>query len=132
MESAVPGGVKLIRLDSGGDTPPYVESDGHRALVVQEGAAWVAVVGIPLAAPLGPRAVTVRGAGGRSEIEFTVGEKRYASQSLKVAPRQVNLSRRRSGSGQPRARTRRAGHQPLERAAAGVRCAGRRPCPGVR
>jgi murein DD-endopeptidase MepM/ murein hydrolase activator NlpD len=92
LESAVPGGLKLVRLDSGGDTPPYVESDGHRALVVQEGASWIAVVGIPLAAPLGPRAVTVRGTGGAEKIDFTVGEKRYASQSLKVAPRQVNLS----------------------------------------
>jgi len=92
LESAVPGGLKLVRLDSGGDTPPYVESDGHRALVVQEGASWIAVVGIPLAAPLGPRTVTVRGTGGAEKIDFTVGEKRYASQSLKVAPRQVNLS----------------------------------------
>jgi murein DD-endopeptidase MepM/ murein hydrolase activator NlpD len=92
QESAVPGGVKLIRLDAGGEIPPYVESDGHRALVVEEDASWIAVIGIPLAAPLGPRAVTVRGAGEAREIDFRVGEKRYASQSLKVAPRQVNLS----------------------------------------
>jgi murein DD-endopeptidase MepM/ murein hydrolase activator NlpD len=91
-ESAVPGGVKIIRLNVAGDVPPFVESDGHRALVVQDGTAWVAVVGIPLAAPLGARRVTVRGADGLHEIEFTVGDKRYASQSLKVAPRQVNLS----------------------------------------
>jgi murein DD-endopeptidase MepM/ murein hydrolase activator NlpD len=92
QESPVPGGVKLIRLDSAGDVPPYVDADGHRALVVQDGRTWIAVIGIPLAAPLGPRQVTVRDAGGRREIEFTVGEKRYASQSLKVAPRQVDLS----------------------------------------
>jgi murein DD-endopeptidase MepM/ murein hydrolase activator NlpD len=91
-ESPVPGGVKLIRLDSAGDVPPYVDADGHRALVVQDGRTWVAVIGIPLAASLGPRQVTVRDAGGSREIEFTVGEKRYASQSLKVAPRQVDLS----------------------------------------
>ena len=47
---------------------------------------WVAVIGIPLAAALGPRHVTVRDAGGKRDIEFTVGDKRYASQSLKVAP----------------------------------------------
>jgi len=92
QESPVPGGVKLIRLDSTGDVPPYVDADGHRALVVQDGRTWVAIIGIPLAASLGPRQVTVRDAGGRREIEFTVGEKRYASQSLKVAPRQVDLS----------------------------------------
>jgi murein DD-endopeptidase MepM/ murein hydrolase activator NlpD len=91
-ESAVPGGVKIIRLNVLGDTPPYVEADGHRVLVVQDGTAWVAVVGIPLTAPLGPRQVTLHGAVGRQEIEFTVGAKRYASQTLKVAPSQVNLS----------------------------------------
>ena len=48
QESPVPGGVKIIRLDAGGSEPPYVEADGHRALVVQDGATWVAVVGIPL------------------------------------------------------------------------------------
>ncbi|MEA3159031.1 MAG: hypothetical protein QOD95_579, partial [Gammaproteobacteria bacterium] len=32
-ESAVPGGVKIIRLDVHGDAMPYVEVDGHRAMV---------------------------------------------------------------------------------------------------
>jgi murein DD-endopeptidase MepM/ murein hydrolase activator NlpD len=91
-ENAVPGGVKILRLDSGGTAPPYVETDGHRALVVQEAEAWVAVIGIPLSAPLGMRQVIVRGTNGRQEIEFAVGTKQYATQSLKVAPRQVNLS----------------------------------------
>jgi murein DD-endopeptidase MepM/ murein hydrolase activator NlpD len=91
-ENPVPGGVKLIRLVSDGDVPPYVDADGHRALVVRDGPTWVAVIGIPLAAALGPRRVTVRDAGGKRDIEFTVAEKRYASQSLKVAPRQVDLS----------------------------------------
>jgi murein DD-endopeptidase MepM/ murein hydrolase activator NlpD len=92
LENPVPGGVKLIRLVAAGDVPPYVDADGHRALVVRDGSAWVAVIGIPLAAPLGPRRVTVRDAGGERDMEFTVSEKRYASQSLKVAPRQVDLS----------------------------------------
>jgi murein DD-endopeptidase MepM/ murein hydrolase activator NlpD len=92
QENPVPGGVKLIRLVSAGDAPPYVDADGHRALVVRDGPTWVAVIGIPLAAALGPRRVTVRDAGGKRDIEFTVAEKRYASQSLKVAPRQVDLS----------------------------------------
>jgi murein DD-endopeptidase MepM/ murein hydrolase activator NlpD len=91
-ESAVPGGVKIIRLDTAGTAMPYVETDGQRALVVQEGSAWVAVVGIPLSAPIGMRQVIVRGTGDRQEVAFPVGEKLYASQSLKVAPRQVNLS----------------------------------------
>jgi murein DD-endopeptidase MepM/ murein hydrolase activator NlpD len=91
-ENAVPGGVKILRLDSTGASLPYVDADGHRALVLQDASAWVAVIGIPLSAPLGLRQVIVRGTNGREVVEFTVGDKRYASQSLKVAPRQVNLS----------------------------------------
>jgi len=92
QENAVPGGVKIIRLGSADSTMPYVDADGHRALVIQDGSSWVAVIGIPLSAPLGVRQVTVRGADGRQVIEFSVGDKRYTSQSLKVAPGQVNLS----------------------------------------
>jgi murein DD-endopeptidase MepM/ murein hydrolase activator NlpD len=91
-ENSVPGGVKILRLDSTGPSLPYVDADGHRALVLQVDAAWVAVIGIPLSAPLGSRQVIVRGTSGREVVEFTVGDKRYASQSLKVAPRQVDLS----------------------------------------
>jgi murein DD-endopeptidase MepM/ murein hydrolase activator NlpD len=92
-ENAVPGGVKIIRLDEAGSALPYVDADGHRALVIRDGASWVAVIGIPLSAPLGKEQITVRGTDGRQEINFTVGAKQYASQSLKVAPRQVNLSK---------------------------------------
>jgi len=91
-ENAVPGGVKIIRLDARGTTMPYVDTDGHRALVIEDASNWVAVIGIPLSAPLGMRQVIVHGANGRQEIEFSVSDKRYASQALKVAPGQVNLS----------------------------------------
>jgi murein DD-endopeptidase MepM/ murein hydrolase activator NlpD len=92
QENAVPGGVKIIRLASEGPAMPYVDTDGHRALVVQDGAGWVAVIGIPLSAPLGVRQVIVRGTDGRQEVEFPVGNKQYATQTLKVAPALVNLS----------------------------------------
>ncbi len=62
-ENAVPGGVKILRLNSTATSMPYVDTDGHRALVVQDGATWVAVIGIPLAAPLGVAA----GDGARSQ-----------------------------------------------------------------
>jgi murein DD-endopeptidase MepM/ murein hydrolase activator NlpD len=92
-ESAVPGGVKILRLDVHGNSVPYVDVEGHRALVVQDGAGWIAIIGIPLSAPLAPRAVIVRSGDARQEVEFSVEDKHYASQSLKVAPAQVNLSR---------------------------------------
>jgi hypothetical protein len=91
-ESAVPGGVKIIRLDSAGDVPPYVEADGHRALVLQDGGGWIAVIGIPLSAPIGPFRVRVRDSAGARDLDFAVGDKHYTTQSLKVAPRQVDLS----------------------------------------
>jgi hypothetical protein len=91
-ENAVPGGLKILHLDSEGPSLPYVDADGHRALVLPDDSKWVAVIGIPLSAPLGMRQVIVRGTHGRQVIEFSVGNKQYASQSLKVAPRQVNLS----------------------------------------
>jgi murein DD-endopeptidase MepM/ murein hydrolase activator NlpD len=92
-ESAVPGGVKIIRLEVAGDGEPSVDIDGRRVMVVRDGSAWVAVIGIPLSAPLQPEHVVVHASAGRQEIEFDVGDKQYASQSLKVAPRQVNLSK---------------------------------------
>ena len=91
-ENSVPGGIKILRLDADGASLPYVDTDGHRALVIQDGSAWVAVIGIPLSAPLGKRQVIVHTTAGRQAIEFEVGNKQYVSQSLKVAPRQVDLS----------------------------------------
>jgi murein DD-endopeptidase MepM/ murein hydrolase activator NlpD len=91
-ENAVPGGVKILRLDSTGASLPYVDADGHRALVLRDDSTWVAIIGIPLSAPLGMRQVVVHGTNGRQVIEYSVGNKQYASQSLKVAPRQVDLS----------------------------------------
>ena len=92
VENSVPGGVKILRLDVTGTSLPYVETDGRRALVIQDGSAWVAVIGIPLSAALGMRQVIVHGTNGRQEIQFQVSNKQYVSQSLKVEPRQVDLS----------------------------------------
>ncbi len=93
LESAVPGGVKIIHLDVHGDSMPYVEVDGHRAMVVRDRADWLAIIGIPLSAPLAPQHVLIHSPGASQEVEFIVGDKRYATQSLSVAPGQVNLSR---------------------------------------
>lgn len=89
----MPGGVKIIRLDVHGSAPPEVETEGRRVLVIQDGDAWVAVVGIPLSAPVGRREVELKSAGGPRDIDFEVGDKQYLSQSLNVAPSQVNLSK---------------------------------------
>jgi murein DD-endopeptidase MepM/ murein hydrolase activator NlpD len=92
-ESAVPGGVKILRLDVHGDVMPYVDVEGHRALVLQDGSSWIAVIGIPLSAPLAPQQVIVHSGDGRQQVQFSIGDKQYASQSLKVAKAQVDLSK---------------------------------------
>lgn len=92
-ESAVPGGVKLLKLDIHSNSMPYVDVDGQRALVVRDDSSWIAIIGIPLSAPLAPRQVIVHSGDARQEVQFTIGDKQYASQSLKVAPGQVNLSK---------------------------------------
>jgi hypothetical protein len=93
-EEPVPGGIKIIALTASATPgiPPDVESEGHRALVVSEGGKWVAVIGIPLAATIGTRQVEVRDGSGVRKLSFRIGPKRYAVQSLKVRPAQVNLS----------------------------------------
>lgn len=98
-ESAVPGGIKIIRLAPPGSALPYVDSDGRRALVVNDGSTWFAVIGIPLTASPGTRQVTLReatadggGAGKTTRFDFKISAKHYAIQALKVPPRQVDLS----------------------------------------
>jgi murein DD-endopeptidase MepM/ murein hydrolase activator NlpD len=97
-EAVVPGGIKLWRLEEAGaaddgSAAPVVDSDGHRVLVIRDGGAWVAVIGIPLSALPGPGHATEVGMGGRREFDFIVADKTYASQSLKVPPQQVDLSK---------------------------------------
>jgi murein DD-endopeptidase MepM/ murein hydrolase activator NlpD len=92
-ESAVPGGVKILKLDVHGNSMPYVDVDGHRALVIQDNSRWIAIIGIPLSAPLVPRQVIVHSGDARQELQFKIEGKQYASQSLQVAPGQVNLSK---------------------------------------
>jgi murein DD-endopeptidase MepM/ murein hydrolase activator NlpD len=92
-EAAVPGGIKLLRLNVKGASVPAVDVDDRRVMVVRDGEAWVAVIGIPLSAPLTPRAVIVHTQAGREQVSFEVLDKAYATQSLKVAPGQVDLSK---------------------------------------
>jgi murein DD-endopeptidase MepM/ murein hydrolase activator NlpD len=92
-ESAVPGGVKILKLDIHSNSMPYVEIDGRRALVIRDDASWIAVIGIPLSAPLAPQQVIVHSGDGRQQVQFSIVDKQYASQSLNVAPGQVNLSK---------------------------------------
>ena len=97
-QSAVPGGVVLIDIpdrvgaQDAADVPPAVTFEGKRVMVLRRDTGWVAVVGIPLARSPGPAQVEIRHGGAPLVRGFTVEGKAYATQSLKVAPRQVDLS----------------------------------------
>ncbi len=91
----VPGGVLVLPLDSGNARAPVVTFDGHRAMVLRSGGKWVAVVGLSLTAKPGPASVTVRDANGEERsVGFEITDKQYVTQSLKVAPSKVDLSKK--------------------------------------
>ncbi len=95
---AVPGGVAFVELgpvQGSGAARPAATYGGRPVLVRAHGPAWVAVVGIGLAAdPAQAQSLTVRGADGRERrVAFSLQRKQYAEQRLAVAPRHVELSK---------------------------------------
>ena len=93
--SLVPGGVLVLPIDTDTDQIPVVTFDGKRSMVLRSENRWVAVVGIPLSTPVGRSVVHVRASPtSESEIPFEVKDKQYVTQSLKVAPSKVDVSRK--------------------------------------
>lgn len=91
--SAVPGGVVTFTLPGGQDEKPVVTHAGRPVMVVRQGDAWLAVVGIPLDVEPGEQAIDVQQPShDPRQIPFKVLPKQYRTQQLKVAPGQVNLS----------------------------------------
>jgi murein DD-endopeptidase MepM/ murein hydrolase activator NlpD len=89
----VPGGIAIVDLGPAGTPAPAAYRDAERVLVREDAGRWYAVVGIPLAAPPGPEVLSVRAAGAPARsIGFAVEPKEYATQSLKVEARHVDLS----------------------------------------
>ena len=84
-ESRVPGGIAILDLGAADEPPGSVVFNGHGAPVLKNGAAWVAVVGIPLDTAPGKHAATWQPiVGNARKLEFTVSDKRYEEQRLKV------------------------------------------------
>jgi murein DD-endopeptidase MepM/ murein hydrolase activator NlpD len=90
--SAVPGGVVLLKIQSGGDTAPKVRYEGNPVMVLRQPAGWVAVLGIGLDTSVGEHAAQLLLPTGVAEKPFKVGAKQYNEQRLTVAPGQVDLS----------------------------------------
>ncbi len=92
VDSRVPGGV--ARLSFG---PLFHTAQGHyRRRHPRAGGGdmieWTALVGIPLSAKLGVHTVTVRNDDGTQSLDYSVSDKQYAEQRLKVAPKTVDLA----------------------------------------
>jgi murein DD-endopeptidase MepM/ murein hydrolase activator NlpD len=93
--SVVPGGVLSVHLDAPETPTPIVTFDGNRTLVLKVGEGWLAIVGLPLSAVPGTASVLVHSGDAPEErIQFQITAKEYATQSLKVAPGKVNLSKK--------------------------------------
>ncbi len=91
---AVPGGVVLLPIDAPADTMPVATLDGARVMVLRDEGQWIAVVGIPLGTKPGRQELVVGHGGNTERLAFDVNDKKYDVQKLKVAPGQVDLSKR--------------------------------------
>jgi murein DD-endopeptidase MepM/ murein hydrolase activator NlpD len=89
-ESRVPGGIAFVEVP-GGAEPPVATYEGHRTAVVRRDEAWVAVVGIPLAAKPGRHTLKIEASGKPVDVGFEIVDKRYRTQHLTIKnERQVN------------------------------------------
>ncbi|MDB5893940.1 MAG: peptidase [Rhodoferax sp.] len=89
---AVPGGVARVSLGPAAARPAAFSGD-IPLRVVGDPIEWTALVGIPLAAPVGEARISARVAGAADEtIAYRIAAKRYSEQRLTVAPGTVDLS----------------------------------------
>jgi murein DD-endopeptidase MepM/ murein hydrolase activator NlpD len=93
--SLVPGGVLIVPIDSTSKKDaPAVTFEGQRAMVLRSKGRWVAVVGVPLSEKPGRVTVVVRdGSAPEKSVSFDLHDKKYVTQSLKVAPGKVDLAK---------------------------------------
>jgi murein DD-endopeptidase MepM/ murein hydrolase activator NlpD len=90
----VPGGVAILAFAAPEGKVPRVTFNDRRVLVLREQNRWVAVVGIPLTQTPGPAVARFEdGSASGTALDFEVADKKYVTQSLTVAPKQVDLSK---------------------------------------
>jgi murein DD-endopeptidase MepM/ murein hydrolase activator NlpD len=85
--------VVILDVGSAQEPPPEVHFDGRQVVTVIDVGRHKALVGLPLATRPGNHSVIVKEQGTAvREVPFTVAEKKYREQKLKVQPGQVDLS----------------------------------------
>lgn len=89
QEPAWPGGIAIVDLGPAQGTPPVVEFDGKRVLVMNDDGQWRALVGVPLSADTGRATISLPNG---EQTAFDVVEHAYAEEHLQVARSYVELS----------------------------------------
>jgi Peptidase family M23/Peptidase family M23 N-terminal domain len=83
-ESRVPGGVAIIAVADASAPRPSVTHNEANVWVTQQGARWVAIVGIPLSTAPGTQTISVKRGDQSTAESFVVKPKRYPVQRLKL------------------------------------------------
>ncbi|MFZ5842231.1 MAG: peptidoglycan DD-metalloendopeptidase family protein [Pseudomonadota bacterium] len=86
QEERVPGGLAVLDVGPARLPAPAVRYQGMPVLVVAVADRWQALVGLPLHAEVGEQQLEVNG----NALGFSIADKAYATQPLKVAPKFVN------------------------------------------
>lgn len=84
-----PGGIAFVDLGPATGTPPLVEYDGKRVLVLNDEGQWRAAIGVNLGTAVGEASITLSDG---STLSFEVQEHAYREQRLQVAQSYVSLS----------------------------------------
>lgn len=91
--SAVPGGIALIPVDGIDGTPPQVRFKDVPVLVVPDGNAYVAVIGLALSTDPGTHQIEIVSSAGTELRSFAVTDKEYLTQHLTIQDQsKVDLS----------------------------------------
>jgi len=92
-DTRVPGGIAVLDLGAGTESPGAVFYGGYRVPVVRTEDGWKAIVGIPLATEPGRQVVklvTPSASDKGREVAFDVAPKAYATQKLTVDARKAD------------------------------------------
>ncbi len=92
-DTRVPGGIAILDLATGTDSPGAVFFGEYRAPIVRTPDGWKAIVGIPLATEPGRQVVKLVTPSANDkdrEIPFDVAPKAYATQNLTVEARKAD------------------------------------------